>query len=204
MLLHMKPILKISLLAALLPSGASQLYAQVCESTAKSTIAADWDPLTMAGEYRVQWISTSGQRRESARLLLILWKTSMRDSSPKEHKRPAVSDTVTHPLYGVMVRDSGKFTPARIDRMHSAVDPIYPPVLLDAPISKTTRQRMRNWIVLLLDTVGNRRDDVMGEDGGGTGMFVKQIDLDGFKGTFEPWGIIVGEKGYYCARRVRN
>jgi hypothetical protein len=204
MLWRMKSLLDICLLAALLPSGTNQLYAQACDSTAKSTIAPDWDPLTMTGEYRVQWISTSGQHRESARLRLFLWKASRRDSSPNEHKRPAVGDTVTHPLYGVMVRDSGNFTPARIELLHSGVDPIYPPVLLDAPISKTTGQRMRNWIALLLHTVGNRRDDVMGEDGGGTGMIVKQIDADGFKGTFEPWGIVVGDKGYYCARRVRN
>jgi hypothetical protein len=86
--------------------------------------------------------------------------------------------------------------------LRAAIDPIYPPVLLIASLSKSPNVPARDWTVLFSGTVGNRHDGVMPRDGAGLGMFVRQADSAGFRGWFEPWGIVVDDKGHFCARRV--
>jgi hypothetical protein len=177
---------------------------QACASTEESTLPADWDPRSMVGQYRVEWVSDTGRQAQTSRFRLFLWKTSMLDSSPKAHSRPAPGDTDLHPVYGVMVPDKGVFTPSRIAQLRAGIDPIYPPVLLLARRSTSSQVPPRDWTVLLLGTVGNRRDDVMILDGAGLGMWVREATADEFKGIFEPWGIIVDDRGHFCARRVPN
>jgi hypothetical protein len=60
----------------------------------------------------------------------------------------------------------------------------------------------RFWTVLVIGTVSNRRDGAMITDGAGLGMWIKEADAKGFRGTFDPWGIVVDDKGHYCAQRV--
>jgi hypothetical protein len=161
----------------------------------------------MTGEYRVQWVvDTSGYSPRIAshtdHLRLFLWQTSMLDSSSRAHLRPAPNDTVAHPLYGVMVLDSGEFDTNRIQQLRSSIDPIYPPVLLLAgPIHSIDVGAAG---VLLLQTVGNRRDGVRSLDGTGMGMWVTRANTNGFRGTFDRWGIALTDKGHFCAFRLRG
>ncbi|MFL5497859.1 MAG: hypothetical protein ACJ8AA_04815 [Gemmatimonadaceae bacterium] len=126
----------------------------------------------------------------------------MKDSSPRAHLGPTPNDTVAHPLYGLMVVDSGEFDRNRIQQLRSNVDPIYPPVLL------LTGPRPSIGVggagVLLLETVGNRRDGVLRLDGMGMGMWVTQANANGFRGRFDRWGIALTDKGHFCASRFRR
>jgi hypothetical protein len=115
-----------------------------------------------------------------------------------------VGDTATHPLFGIMVRDSGSFTKQRVEKLRSTIDPIYPPVLLIADSIKNPPIPVRYWTALLLGTVGKRRDGEMWTDGAGLGMFVREAYANGFRGTFGPWGIAVTDKGHYCAERLSD
>jgi len=174
----------------------ANIHAQVrCQPPAKSNLKAPWNPGMLAGEYRVVWVSDTGSRRRTEHLRLFLWRTSMRDVSTRTHKYPPQNDTLTHPLYGDIVPDSGVFTKERVRALKDAIDPIYPPVLVESA---------RGTTVLLVGTVGNARDGLIGLDGAGIGMWVKEIGQTGFKGTFEPWGIVVEDKGHYCAIREKR
>ena len=186
------------------PSTAATALAQRCAAIKKSGLSRDWDPTGMAGEYRVQWVSDTGTQPRTSTRHLFLWKTSMLDSSPRTHTHPAPGDTALHPLYGVILPDTGRFTRSRIDQLRAAIDPIYPPVLLLAPLSRDSEVPAREWTILLLGTVGNRRDDVVVLDGAGLGMWVRQADSGGFRGFFKPWGIVVDDRGHFCARRMPN
>ena len=167
---------------------------------------AGWLPRSMAGEYRVHWIvDTSGYATRTPgayRLRLFLWATSMNDSSPRTGGRPTPNDTVRHPLYGLMVVDSGEFDRKRIQRLRSSIDPIYPPVLLRAGPMPLLRIGPAG--ILLVETVGNRRDGVRSLDGTGMAMRVIQANSNGFRGTFDRWGIARTDKGHFCAFRVRG
>jgi hypothetical protein len=178
-----------------------------CPTVTEPSVEAGWDPRAMAGEYRVQWVvDTSGYPpRTSPRtehLRLFLWATSMRDSSSRAHLRPSPNDTAAHPLYGVMVPDSGEFDKKRIQQLRSNIDPIYPPVLLLAGPRRSIGVGAAG--VLLLETVGNRRDGVLGLDGTGVGMWVTQANANGFRGSFDRWGIVLTDKGHFCAFRFRR
>jgi hypothetical protein len=101
-----------------------------------------------------------------------------------------------------MVPDTGTFPRQRIEDLRAGIDPIYPPVLLLARLSNDTTPPSRYWTVLLIETVGNRRDGVGVLDGAGIGLCIKDANESGFTGTFEPWGIVVDDRGHYCAERV--
>jgi hypothetical protein len=186
------------------PVSANPVSSIPCPVVTDSDLTADWNPLTLGGEYRVEWMRETGEHVSTDRLRLFLWQTSMRDSSTREKTGAAPGDTATHPLYGVMVRDTGAFTSARVGQLRAAVDPIYPPVLLIAHLTKNSPLPDRYWTALLVGTSGNRRDGVRVTDGVGVGMWVRQADANGFRGTFGPWGIALTEKGHYCAERVRG
>ena len=118
------------------------------------------------------------------------------------HKSASPGDTAQYPLYGVMVTDSGNFTSTRVEKLKAEVDPIYPPVLMIAHLQKNAPLPERYWTALLFGTVGNRRDGVLVTDGDGIGAWIREADANGFRGTFEPWGIVVDDRGHYCAYRV--
>jgi hypothetical protein len=189
-------------LAAFEPRFVSAQPVGACPIVKNSRLTADWNPRSLSGEYRVQWISDTLTPRRIERLRLFLWPTSMSDSSVSKHRGPAPADTALHPLYGIMVEDTGTFSPARIADLRARVDPIYPPVLLIALVTKNPPMPERLWTALLIGTVGNRRDGVMPTDGAGLGMWIREADANGFRGTFDPWGIVDDDKGHYCAQRV--
>jgi hypothetical protein len=128
----------------------------------------------------------------------------MRDSSIRTKLGPEAADTVTHPLYGVIVPDTGAFTTKRESALHAAIDPIYPPVLLYARMQKNPPVPDRYWTLVLVGTGQNRRDGVRVTDGGGVAMWVKQADANGFRGALGSAGIGLVDKGHYCAERVRG
>jgi hypothetical protein len=173
-----------------------------CPVADSSRLKRDWDPLTLAGQFRVEWIVEAGTKSRTDSLRLFLWRTSMHDSSTRQHKSPAPADTVTHPLYGVMVRDSGDFSSERIEHLRREIDPVYPPVLMSAPVGNVEQPGARFWTVLQIDASDNRRDGVIVTDGVGIGAYVREANETEFRGTFGPWGIAETEHGHYCARRV--
>jgi len=128
----------------------------------------------------------------------------MNDSSVARHVKPAHADTALHPLFGVMLPDTGHFSKGTIANLRASVDPIYPAVLLIALDIKDTPVPERFWTALLIGTVGNRRDGVMWTDGAGIGMWVREADATGFRGMFDPWGIGFDDRGHYCAQRVSS
>ena len=179
----------------------------VCPTATEPSVKADWEPRAMAGEYRVQWIvDSSGDPPRTSpsteHLRLFLWPTSMNDSSPRAHLGPVPNDTVVHPLYGLIVLDSGEFDRNRIQQLRSNIDPIYPPVLLLAGPMHSIGVGAGG--VLLLETIGNRRDGVRSLDGTGMGMWVTQANANGFRGRFDRWGIALTDKGHFCAFHFRR
>jgi hypothetical protein len=175
-----------------------------CPVVAKPQLTDEWDPRSLAGEYRVEWFSDTSNVRKTKRLRLFLWPTSMLDSSVKTGKRPGESDTVSHPLFGILVRDIGHFSASRIRQLRQSIDPIFPPVLFLSDRFSRVPDPTHYWNALLLGTISNRRDSMGGFDGAGIGMWVRQVTTGGFRGTFEPWGIVMDDRGYYCAERVRH
>jgi len=178
-----------------------------CTTVTEASVETGWEPRAMAGEYRVQWVvDSSGYPPRTAprteHLRLFLWPTSMNDSSPRAHLRPAPNDTVAHPLYGLMVVDSGEFDRKRIQQLRSNIDPIYPPILLLTGPMRSIGVGAAG--VLLWETVGNRRDGVRSLDGTGMGMWVTQANKNGFRGRFDRWGIALTDKGHFCAFRFRR
>jgi len=88
------------------PTVAVTSPAPDCAPPRESTLPADWNPRSMAGEYRVEWVSDAGSQRHTSRFHVILWKTSMLDSSRGADIRPALLlRTVGNRRDGVMVLD---------------------------------------------------------------------------------------------------
>jgi hypothetical protein len=199
-----------SILAAIVILGAapsivlaqSPVDSGECPVVTESRLTASWDPRTLAGEYRVRWVSDTAATPKTQAFRLFLWPTSMRDASSATHRGPAPRDTVAHAAYGLMVPDSGNFTKQRIEEMRAGIDPVYPPVLLLARISNDQTPPVRYWTVLLIETVGNRRDGIDVLDGAGIGMWIRDANESGFTGTFQPWGLVIDDRGHYCAQRV--
>ena len=67
-------------LAAFEPPFVSAQSVGVCSIVKDSRLTADWNPRSLAVEYRVRWISDTLTPRRVERLRLFLWPTSMSDS----------------------------------------------------------------------------------------------------------------------------
>lgn len=171
-----------------------------CSLVDTTLLTAEWDPRSLAGQYRVEWITQTDSGSRSERFRLFLWPTSMRDSSPRRHTKPRV-DTTLAPIYGQTAPDTGVFTPKRIAALRAATDPIYPPLLLAAPLLPAYRVSPREFTVLMWSTQ-NSRGGVGMTDGTATAIFVRAADRRGFRGTFGPGGFGPPDRGYYCAWRV--
>ncbi|HJX32198.1 MAG TPA: hypothetical protein VJ624_10170, partial [Thermodesulfobacteriota bacterium] len=64
---------------------------------------------------------------------------------------------------------------------------------------------IKNQPVVVIGSVGNRRDGGRVLDGSGIGLFVQEITpKDGFAGDWDAWGIVAGDKGYFCAQRITD
>jgi hypothetical protein len=172
-----------------------------CAPVTRTAIDPGVRPRDLAGEYLLTLVGQTPVQIVWHRRLW-LWPTSMKDVSPRTRATPQPNDTVIHPLYGVSIIDSGPVSPERSQQLRRAVDPIYPAVLVEAQQIGSTVSTELGRTILLLGP--GRRDGVHLEDGGGTGMYLKQLDWRGFRGDFEPWGGQVDEQGYYCAERIAH
>jgi hypothetical protein len=173
-----------------------------CAPVTENAIDARIQPRDLAGEYLLTLVGQTPVQIVWHRRLW-LWPTSMQDLSSRTGTTPQPNDTAIHPLYGLSMVDSGPITAERLQRLRRAMDPIYPEVLVEAQQIRSIVSTELGRMVLLINGAG-RRDGVYAEDGGGTGMSLKQLDSRGFRGEFEPWGGQVDEKGYYCAERIAN
>jgi hypothetical protein len=182
------------------PAGLAR--SDTCMPVSQNAIDARIKPRDLAGEYL---LTLAGQTPVQIvwHRRLWLWPTSMQDRSSRTGTTPQPNDTAIHPLYGLSMVDSGPITAERLHRLLRAMDPIYPEVLVEAQQIGSTVSKELGRMILLINGAG-RRDGVHIEDGGGTGMSLKQLDSRGFRGEFEPWGGQVDEKGYYCAERIAN
>jgi hypothetical protein len=175
-----------------------------CESLPRGDLSPSWDPRTLAGEYTVTWITDAKPAPVHWRDRLWLWPTSMGDSSLVQHQGPAPSDTAAHPLYGVMRPDTARFDARQVEDLKTAIDPIYPPVLLFTSPRGFKWLPDNPWAVLLIGTAGNRRDGVRILDGVGMGMRILEANSQGFRGNFGRWGIALTDSGHFCAQRARQ
>jgi hypothetical protein len=173
-----------------------------CRLVDKSTLTAEWDPRSLAGQYIVEWITQTDSASHSTRFRILLWPTSMNDSSPRRHTKNRV-DTTIAPIYGTTARDSGIFTPKRIEALRAKTDPIYPELLLAAPVFKDPNVAPRFWTVLMMGPQ-NMRDGGFVTDGTATAMFIQAADANGFRGNFKPGGFGPPDRGYFCAWRVTD
>ena len=171
-----------------------------CALVEQTSLTAEWDPRSLAGQYRVEWITQNDSGSRSRRFRLFLWPTSMRDSSPRRHTRNKL-DTTLVPIYGATSADSGVFTEKRIAAIRAATDPIYPPLLLAAPLLPEYRVSPREFTVMMWSPQ-NMRDGRLVFDGTATAIFIRAADAWGFRGTFAPGGFVPPDRGYYCAWRV--
>ena len=204
MLLSLLTTFVLSATAIASPQPAAPIVISDCPVVAEPQLKDDWDPRSLAGEYRVEWVSDTSNVHKTKRLRLFLWPTSMTDSSIKTGKRPAELDTISHPLFGILVPDVGRFSASRIMQLRQTIDPIFPPVLFLSDRFSRIPDPKHYWNALLLGTISNRRDAMGGLDGAGIGMWVRQVTTSGFRGTFEPWGIVIDDRGHYCAERRRR
>ncbi len=151
---------------------------------------------SLAGVYELEWHSRGeGATHRPLRERLWLWATAPTDSSLHDPSaRPAPNDTLVYPLFGT---EAPLATPNSAgDSLRAATDAVDPPVLLMAG-------RRSNPPTLLLGTVATRRAGLVGVDGAGIGVWLTHVTPTHFAGTFGPWGIVVEDSGYLCARRLK-
>jgi len=189
------------------PAQNPATHAASCTRPDSTTIPPTLNLVTLAGEYRVTWVtqwefnSVPGTTQKR----LWLWPTSPDDSS-REKQRRAVASRIPTPLYGVLLPDTGRWTDSTIFSLRQTIDPVYPPILMNVLPFDVTRRNpvaMRQTPVLLYETMGNSRDGTSGLDGAGDGLVIREVGPNGFRGIFAPWGIVRRDSGYFCATRVR-
>jgi hypothetical protein len=148
---------------------------------------------SLAGAYDLDWISSSGMVRRER---LWLWPTLSTDSSLTLPRiRPSPSDSLRYPLWGTTTHRSIPLNAE--DSLRRVTDPISPPVLLITPFVRGDPP------TLLVGTVTTRRPNVMSLDGAGVGLWLSHADGQGLAGKYRPYGIVVTDSGFACARRAK-
>ena len=153
------------------------------------------------GEYEVTLVSTFGKKKgATASRKLTLITATKQDISPKTGKRVyEVENLDNTPLYG-SVGIEFSVVNAPVFDLSKIVDPVYPDVLVYVIDFKGVKRQP----VVVIGSAGNRRDGVRTLDGSGIGLFVQEISKDGFAGYWDAWGMVAGDKGHFCARRITN
>jgi hypothetical protein len=156
-----------------------------------------WETLrSLAGAYDIEWRPDPLSEKRFRGERLWLWHTSPFDSSlGKPTIRPPPDDTIHHVLWGVI--GSGATPLTAEDSLRRASDPIAPPVLLLGPY------RPGEPGTLLVGTIETRRPNVISLDGAGVGIWLSRADSNGFAGRYRPWGLLLTDSGYFCAKRIR-
>jgi hypothetical protein len=148
---------------------------------------------SLAGVYDLEWISSSDAIR---RQRLWLWRTLPNDRSiNRPSLRPSSNDSLRFPLWGNLT--SVTIPLAQQDSLRRTTDPLDPPVLLMSP------WRPGDPPALLVGTEATRRPNVLALDGAGIGLWLSHADGGGLGGHYSPYGIVVTDSGYACARRIQ-
>jgi hypothetical protein len=153
------------------------------------------------GSFRLVLVATSGRKVGGvAKGELNLRPTSSTDTSPKTGQRAQDRNIAETPLYGWVTAD-WKVVDAPVgDNDARSRDPVFPGVLvLLASFKEGYSTRTP---ILLISTVSNRRDGEVVLDGGGIGLWVRQLTDKGFAGEWSRWGIVPSGSGYFCATPV--
>lgn len=155
------------------------------------------------GEYKLTLFATSGEKKGAVvdgELRLI--QTSENDVSPVTGERVALNeDRSKMPLYGsVFINFRAVDAPVSECDQYWRVDPIYPDVLVRVISFKGIKKQP----VVVICSEGNRRDGGIVKDGSGIGLFVQEIDKEGFAGIWDRWGKRTGGSGHFCARFVEE
>ena len=163
-------------------AGTSDSDVDSCETTA-GELTRDATLVGADGRYRLVLVTRTGNRTVSGVLVLV--------SSPRGR---GVLGSASTPLQGSTDIDLREVGAHRIGDPAST-DPDAPGVLVLESGGRDTRQ-----ILLRLGSDANRVDRRL-YDGGHTVLRVKQIDADGFAGTWESRARSSGTGGAFCATR---
>ena len=190
------------LLVLIPPLSARAQSAVQCRFEVGSPVPSVLNPRLLAGSYQIEWHPTIRTRlRAVRRERLELWRTSESDSSTKHAgAKAAPGDTLDYPLYGTM-RPIGA-QGATLDSLRRSTDPLFPPVLLFVGWPRDTTGRTWPSLVLLVGTVRTRQAGLISADGSGVGITFARVGLEGFAGTYGPWGLAQTDAGFVCARKI--
>jgi len=158
------------------------------------------------GTYRLTLIATAGLRTGSSSTgILELRRATAQDRSPLTGHRPVRFNPREQLLIGSVTLDFAAVaapigTDDTLIPSPSSTDPVRPGVLV----------LMQNWQsrsapqtpVLLIGTLGNRRDEEGWLDGPGIGLWARSIADSAFSGTWDNWGILSGGSGTFCAHAL--
>jgi len=171
--------------------------AEPCEdvSARPQSLAAT---IMKTGSFRLVLVATSG--RQAGGVVegdLNLLPTRSTDRSPQTGQLAKDRNIADVPLYGWASAD-WKLVDAPVgDARARSRDPILPGVLVIFASWKEGYSARTP--VLLISTVSNRRDGELMTDGGGIGLWVRQLNETGFAGEWSGWGIALSGSGYFCA-----
>ena len=176
-----------------------------CESPpADAQLSPVTDHSKLEGGYDITFVSEgpmfAGHRVSG---VLWLWRSSPADSSPSTGKRALASDTIQHPYYGATDLDLWEFTrqgSGTEAALKARIDPVYPEVLVGVRGGLPTNKVWKE-VSLWIDSIGNRRDGGLGLDGAGFVLYLAEVGRTGFRGRWGPAGIVLTDKGYFCATR---
>jgi len=188
------------LVLTLLAFVACGARAETCEEV--PSVAASFDiGLLMSGTYELVLVATSRRERGAiAEGSLTLRPTSSSDRSPRTGQLAQDKNLADTPFYGWADLDFLAVGARVGSTAASSRDPVFPGVLVR--LVSWQRDYPRNTPVLLVSTGANRRDDMLLEDGGGIGLWVRRLGVGSFAGEWSRWGLAVSGSGYFCATLV--
>ena len=143
-------------------------------------------------------------RGREVRGSLWLWPGSAADVSPRTGEHAASRADTHQPWIGATDLNLDAFRregPADESRLRARVDPVYPPVLVQARAS-TSRSRAPTEIARLFIGNDNIRTGALILDGSGLQFVVMAQDSVMFRGTWGRSGIISRDSGEFCAIRA--
>ena len=181
-------------------------YASSCKRTPRPTEQLDASKL-LPGTYEIRLIAARGSKSGNA-VVGTLWleRTSRDDVSPITNQSPAKTEDLTKiPLFGSLDADfraiGAPVWSGDADAPDSTSrDPIRPGVLVEL-ISWDPKYPSRT-PVLTVGALSNLRAETGWLDGPGIGLWVHDLDDQGFTGRWSEWGILKDGSGYFCARRL--
>jgi hypothetical protein len=186
-------------LCLILPAGIA--LADACEdvSAKPQSLAV---PIISPGSFRLTLVATSGRKIGGiAQGGMDLRPTSSSDRSPQTGELAKDQNIADVPLYGWATADWRLIDAPVGDERARSRDPVFPGVL--ATFASWKEGYSARTPVLLISTASNRRNGELMLDGGGIGLWVRQLSEEGFAGEWSGWGIAMSGSGYFCATPLK-